>query len=842
MISQLSVPGGYPERLLDDYLAVARRRAAGSLATTALRTRSLAARQLLARAAGPVPLTQLLAAAHGAGRASQRCEPSRISAVGLLDLARVIALQDILPDDQKDGLALYELALKLFEPAGIPPAHQGIHAQLALRLGQRARCNELLGIYPDLPDQIRTFLTLDLKNPFSDTAPVDGDSDWLGAFQILFPEPHPILSERPEETPFDRLIGSDAYKVDSTEKVSVIVTTFKPTSGLLTAVRSIIEQSWTDVEVLVVDDGSPSDFDSILKECTELDARIRLIKHSVNAGTYAARNAGMDAAIGEFITFQDSDDWSHPRRLEQQIKPLLADHSLMATVSDALKATEFLEFTQPGRSPLLMNTSSMLFRRKAVMTRIGYFDGVRKSADTEYLKRIEVVFGAKATYRIRGRAYSLIRHQSGSLSNAEFKAGWMHPARDAYRSAYSLWHDQIKKGEADAYLPREPIKASIPAPAHLAISQESAASTQHYDVIFASEWRPFGGPQKSMLEEIAALTKRGLRVAVMQLEAYRFMTIHRKPLCRPIQELINDGTVDRVLDSDKVSTALLLIRYPPVLQFPSATPIRLKADCVLILANQAPAELDGSDVRYVPEACTAIAEALFSVQPRWCPQGPAVRAALEPHLDKSALTDFDMPGIIDIAQWGLQRTGFRSNVPVIGRHSRDNSTKWPESRQDLLLAYPDSPEFDVRIMGGEQSPRKLLGAGNVPSNWLVYGYDEVSVRSFLYQIDFYVYFPHPNMIEAFGRAILEALASGCVVILPTRFEETFGDAAVYCTPHNVQSIIRRYYAEPKLFLEQSRLAQERVRQKFSHDSYFSLVSALIEGNARAITSSGEALA
>ena len=69
-------------------------------------------------------------------------------------------------------------------------------------------------------------------------------------------------------------------------------------------------------------------------------------------------------------------------------------------------------------------------------------------------------------------------------------------------------------------------------------------------------------------------------------------------------------------------------------------------------------------------------------------------------------------------------------------------------------------------MGGAKSAQALLAKPELPANWLVYDYDEVSVRSFLFQIDFYVYFPHPRMIEAFGRAILEALASGCVVILP----------------------------------------------------------------------------
>mgnify|MGYP003694526249 CR=1 FL=1 len=179
-------------------------------------------------------------------------------------------------------------------------------------------------------------------------------------------------------------------------------------------------------------------------------------------------------------------------------------------------------------------------------------------------------------------------------------------------------------------------------------------------MILASDWRPFGGPQKSMLEEIAALTGQGMRVGVLNIEAYRFMTPQRKLLCRPIQELINDGTVGHVLHSDEVETSLLVVRYPPVLQFPTATPSRLKADRLLILANQAPSELDGTDLRYVPATCTMNARKMFSVEPEWCPQGPSVRRALAASAPRPKITEFDMPGIIDTEKW-CSRT---NRIPV----------------------------------------------------------------------------------------------------------------------------------------------------------------------------------
>jgi hypothetical protein len=437
---------------------------------------------------------------------------------------------------------------------------------------------------------------------------------------------------------------------------------------------------------------------------------------------------------------------------------------------------------------------------------------------------LAVAFGENALLTIPGGNYGITRVSAGSLSDSEITGGWIHPARAAYRSAYGLWHQRIRSGGADPYLPSDLGYRPFAAPAHLRLT---SAAPARYDVVFASDWRPYGGPQKSMLEEIAALTRCGMSVGVLQLEAARFMSRQRKPLCPQVQDLINGGVVDQVLMTDDVQVGLLVIRYPPVLQFPPSQRSAVRAERVMIVANQAPCELDGTDQRYVPAACHDVARQLFGVEPLWCPQGPTVRDMLASRLDPAALAPFDLPGIIDPDRWRMRRTGFRSTVPVIGRHSRDNWIKWPGDRATLLRAYPDTLDFDVRIMGGAEVPRKVLGADRHPPNWLVYGYDEVTVRSFLSQIDFYVYFPHPVAVEAFGRAILEALAAGCVTILPPVFARTFGDAAVYCQPDEVRDVMAHLYADPDRYLARSRAATAQVRQRFGHGPYVDLVRSLL---------------
>lgn len=89
--------------------------------------------------------------------------------------------------------------------------------------------------------------------------------------------------------------------------ISVIVPVYKVEPYLHQCVDSILAQTFTDFELILVDDGSPDNCGSICDEYAKQDDRVRVI-HQENGGLSAARNAGIDAAKGEYITFIDSDD------------------------------------------------------------------------------------------------------------------------------------------------------------------------------------------------------------------------------------------------------------------------------------------------------------------------------------------------------------------------------------------------------------------------------------------------------------------------------------------------------------------------------------------------------
>lgn len=91
-------------------------------------------------------------------------------------------------------------------------------------------------------------------------------------------------------------------------EISVIVPVYKAEQYLKRCVKSILEQTYQDFELILVDDGSPDNSPSLCDEWAKNDNRIHVI-HKENGGASSARNAGLKEATGNWVTFADSDDW-----------------------------------------------------------------------------------------------------------------------------------------------------------------------------------------------------------------------------------------------------------------------------------------------------------------------------------------------------------------------------------------------------------------------------------------------------------------------------------------------------------------------------------------------------
>jgi glycosyltransferase involved in cell wall biosynthesis len=111
--------------------------------------------------------------------------------------------------------------------------------------------------------------------------------------------------------------------------VSVIITIFNTEKYLGDAISSILAQTWSDLELILIDDGSTDGSLRVIQEFARRDARVRFASRE-NRGIVRSSNEGLAMARGEFIARMDSDDISMPERLERQIAFLRANPEVVA--------------------------------------------------------------------------------------------------------------------------------------------------------------------------------------------------------------------------------------------------------------------------------------------------------------------------------------------------------------------------------------------------------------------------------------------------------------------------------------------------------------------------------
>lgn len=215
-------------------------------------------------------------------------------------------------------------------------------------------------------------------------------------------------------------IGNDAM---DGPLVSIVLTAHNEQDCLEMAVRSIREQSWRNLEIVIVDDASTDDTRRIANKLAAEDSRIRLVTLPVNLGLWKAKNIGFQYATADYIAMHDADDWSHRQKIEKQVRRLIRNRSLMATSSDFFRVDESTgrPFTRNACSYVRWNPSSFMFRRE-VLCEVGNFIDKLLGSDCEFVARVESRYGAAAHERIR-LPLSVGYQRSGSLSNCFRNAG-----------------------------------------------------------------------------------------------------------------------------------------------------------------------------------------------------------------------------------------------------------------------------------------------------------------------------------------------------------------------------------------------------------------------------------
>lgn len=194
-----------------------------------------------------------------------------------------------------------------------------------------------------------------------------------------------------------------------TQLVSIVVPIYNMGDSIETCVRSIMEQDYPHIEIILVDDGSKDDSLAICQKLAQADSRIKVF-HTENCGSGPARNYGIEAASGEYVYFPDADDYMEPYAVTEMLKSITATDADMlifgfksvgadgktayekkyanATVSGEEIRSHYAKY-KAGASHLRMRGApwNKLFRRQVILDHRVEFPPLRRHQDEAFIAR-----------------------------------------------------------------------------------------------------------------------------------------------------------------------------------------------------------------------------------------------------------------------------------------------------------------------------------------------------------------------------------------------------------------------------------------------------------------------
>ena len=210
-------------------------------------------------------------------------------------------------------------------------------------------------------------------------------------------------------------------------KVSIIVPVYNTEKYLHRCIDSILRQTLTDIEVILVDDGSFDSSGKICEEYARKDSRLRVI-HQKNAGVAVARNTGLDIASGDYIAFVDSDDYIEPN-MYQSMMQVANQYDCDVVLCDCVKehGNQTEVYTHDIRAgyytekqleeeyyshllmmedveyPATISNWLLLWKSTLNVPEMRYKPGIRYSEDL--LFGAQLMFQAKSFYYMKGETY-----------------------------------------------------------------------------------------------------------------------------------------------------------------------------------------------------------------------------------------------------------------------------------------------------------------------------------------------------------------------------------------------------------------------------------------------------
>ena len=161
----------------------------------------------------------------------------------------------------------------------------------------------------------------------------------------------------------------------------------------------------------------------------------------------------MKQANGEYVTFMDSDDWSHPQRLERQLNEFEKTDDAVGVINNYFRVNLEGNIVIISGKVLRQSCISLMIKAE-VIDEIGFFDSLRVGADSEYIERIQAFFGYNALVKMDSLAIISNYSDSSLTGGGDFAITWrgITGARLINRNSWQIWHKKLRKGSKMAYV------------------------------------------------------------------------------------------------------------------------------------------------------------------------------------------------------------------------------------------------------------------------------------------------------------------------------------------------------------------------------------------------------
>ncbi|WP_447955855.1 glycosyltransferase family 2 protein [Vreelandella sp. EE7] len=283
---------------------------------------------------------------------------------------------------------------------------------------------------------------------------IEGNEEaWLSAFNTYLShfDIAPLrFKNKSNENILAKFYCDEFDSINDGPTITIIMPAWNSEDTILYAANSILNQSWKNIELIIVDDCSTDNTWSILESIRSSDSRVKILKNKVNVGPYVSKNIGLTHAKGAYVTGHDADDWAHPQRLEKHYQLINENNFPRASLTYMVRIKPNGYFGHIGKisgfsfdGAARKASISCMFEIDFIKNTLGYWDSIRFGADSEMIARAENLLGSEfKSFKQIGMICldletSLTNHPSHGIRSNN---GGLSDSRKAYRNSWLDWH------------------------------------------------------------------------------------------------------------------------------------------------------------------------------------------------------------------------------------------------------------------------------------------------------------------------------------------------------------------------------------------------------------------